>query len=215
MSHPCLKLFRILRIMSNPFRMLKKKTSLICLLPSFSFSSPATPYPPPFWNTCRSTSVLFYFVCLFLTLQCLCTCSFCLDCLPTYFWPLIGELFSILYDLLSMWSLPWLNINYYLFPLLHTHTCIMAHSSLHYKCLFICLSLWPVFKFLECWTMADPSYSHTLFSQHYTHSRYSGMLFKWIISIFDNLKNSSWTRLTSELQQNYQLFNYPQASGLG
>lgn len=44
MSLPCLKLFRILRMMSNLFCMLKKKTSPICLLPSFSFSSPAAPY---------------------------------------------------------------------------------------------------------------------------------------------------------------------------
>lgn len=40
------------------------------------------------------------------------------------------------------------------------------------------------------------------------------MLFKWIIIIFPNLHNSFWTTLTSELQQNNQLFNYPQASGL-
>lgn len=40
------------------------------------------------------------------------------------------------------------------------------------------------------------------------------MLFKWIIIVFPNFYDSFWTTLTSELQQNNQLFNYPQASGL-
>lgn len=96
----------------------------------------------------------------------------------------------------------------YLFPLLHIHTCVMAHSLSYYKYLFIYLhlSLWPLCKFLvHSWNCGWP-FLLTFFPQHYTHNWYSGMLLQWIMIIFPNLKTSFWTRLTSELQKNNQLF---------
>lgn len=73
------------------------------------------------------------------------------------------------------------------------YTCIMVlHCCIINICLYIDLCNLYV-SFLNVRTMTDSlSTPHALFPQHYIHSMYSGMLFKWIIVIFPNLKGSFW-----------------------
>lgn len=174
MFHRYLELFSVRRIMSNPLGI--KNSSWFASFLALQASSPTLPYSHLLLSCTLSSNLPDIIVdpwvrCfLFFISQCLCTCSFCLDCLPTFFWALIGELFSILSDdsNFTVWVNPSLTYHPLLFVLSFAHTCIRVLFSLHYKYLFIHLSLQPV-SFLNVGTMVDPSSLHTPSTLSTTH----------------------------------------------
>lgn len=95
------------------------------------------------------------FLVVFFALQCLCTHSFCLYCLPTFFWPLIGKVFSILKahflneSFLNSWFIIFCSLLCLYIPALwHFPHCIIN------ICSYVCL--WLACKFLESWNYGWP-----------------------------------------------------------